>query len=66
VEEETDKPREVIETRLAHVAENRVEVPYTRSNQFEQRRFLVGDWARYLDQGPGDTTMSSLAARCGS
>ena len=49
--EETDHPREVIEAALAHVVRNRVEAAYARSDLFERRRALMGDWARYLAQG---------------
>ena len=52
--EETDHPREVIEAALAHVVRNRVEAAYARSNLFERRRVLMGDWARYLDRGSGE------------
>ena len=49
--EETDHPRDVIEAALAHVVRNRVEAAYARSDQFERRRILMDDWARYLAQG---------------
>ena len=52
--EETDHPREVIEAALAHVVRNRVEAAYARSDLFERRRRLMGDWARYLAQGSGE------------
>ena len=52
--EETDHPREVIETALAHVVRNRVEAAYARSDLFERRRVLMDDWARYLAQGSGE------------
>ena len=52
--EETDHPREVIEAALAHVVRNRVEAAYARSDLFERRRVLMGDWARYLAQGMGE------------
>ena len=51
--EETDHPREVIEAALAHVVRNRVEAAYARSDLFERRRILMGDWARYLAHGIG-------------
>ena len=50
--EETDHSREVIETALAHVVQNRVEAAYARSDLFERRRRLMDDWADYL-AGPG-------------
>ena len=49
--EETNHPREVIEAALAHIVQNRVEAAYARSDLFERRRILMGDWARYLAQG---------------
>ena len=52
--EETDHPREVIEAALAHVVRNRVEAAYARSDLFQRRRVLMGDWSRYLAQGSGD------------
>ena len=45
---ETDHPREVIETALAHVVRNRVEAAYARSDLFEGPRRLMDDWAEYL------------------
>ena len=47
--EKTDHPREVIEAALAHVVQNKVEAAYARSDLFERRRRLMGDWAAYLD-----------------
>ena len=46
--EETDHPREVIEAALAHVVQNKVEAAYARSDLFERRRLLMGDWAKHL------------------
>ena len=46
--EKTDHPREVIEAALAHVVQNKVEAAYARSDLFERRRQLMGDWAEYL------------------
>ena len=48
----TDHPREVIESVLAHVGRNRVEVAYARSDPFERQRGLMDEWTRYLAQGP--------------
>ena len=42
--EQTNQPREVIEAALAHVAQNRVEAAYARSDVFERRRVLMNDW----------------------
>ena len=46
--EETDHPREVVEAALAHVVRNKVEAAYRRSDLFERRRRLMGEWAAYL------------------
>ena len=46
--ERTDHPREVIEAALAHVAPNKVEAAYVRSDLFERRRLLMDGWADYL------------------
>ena len=51
--EMTDHPREVIEAALAHVVQNMVEAADARSDLFERRRVLMGDWARYLDRERG-------------
>ena len=48
--EETDHPREVVEAALAHVVTNRVEAAYRRTDLFERRRQLMGDWAAYLER----------------
>ena len=47
--EETDRPREVIEAALAHVATNQTEAGYARSDLFERRRRLMDEWAAYLE-----------------
>ena len=46
--ERTNHPREVIEAALAHVVPNKVEAAYARSDLFERRRQLMGEWAAYL------------------
>ena len=52
--EETDHPREVVEAALAHTVRNPVEAAYARSDLFERRRRLMGDWGAYLaGQGRG-------------
>ena len=43
--EDTNHPREVVEAALAHVVGNRTEAAYARSDLFERRRRLMGDWA---------------------
>ena len=51
--EETDHPREVIEAALAHMVQNKVEAAYRRTDLFERRRRLMGDWEAYLSGKPG-------------
>ena len=43
-----DHPREVIETALAHVVQDRVEAAYRRTDLFERRRRLMNDWVAHL------------------
>ena len=45
--ERTTFPREVSEFALAHVNANQVEAAYLRSDLFEQRRALMGQWATH-------------------
>ena len=49
--ERTDAPREVCEIALAHVNTDRVEAAYRRTDLFERRRALMGDWADYVASG---------------
>ena len=58
--EETDHPREVIEAALAHMVQNKVEAAYRRTDLFERRRRLMGDWEAYLSGKPADGRSSSL------
>ncbi len=46
--ERTNHPREVVESALAHVVQNKVEAAYARSDLFERRRTLMNDWEAYL------------------
>ena len=46
--EETDHPREVAESALAHRVRNPIEAAYRRTDLFERRRRLMDDWAAYL------------------
>ncbi len=51
-----DHPRQVAEAALAHKVRNQIEVAYRRTDLFERRRRLMGDWAAYLAGelgGPG-------------
>jgi integrase len=45
--ERTMFPREVCELALAHVNKDQVEAAYLRSDLFEQRRALMGQWATF-------------------
>lgn len=45
--EQTHFPREVVESALAHVIDNKVEAAYQRGDLFEKRRRLMSEWARY-------------------
>jgi integrase len=46
--ERTNFPREVCEAALAHSNKDKVEAAYLRSDLFEQRRALMGQWAEYV------------------
>ncbi|NKX44881.1 tyrosine-type recombinase/integrase [Roseicyclus persicicus] len=46
--EETDMPREVAETALAHVVGGSVERAYRRTDYLEQRRELMEQWAKHV------------------
>ena len=58
--EKTDHPREVIEAALAHVVQNRVEAAYRRTDLFERRRRLMGDWAAYLAGAPREPEATTI------
>lgn len=47
VAEETNVPGEVAEAALAHTNSNKVEAAYRRTDFFEKRRALMGDWAAF-------------------
>ena len=49
--EETDHPREVVESPLAHVLKDKVEAAYRRRDLFERLRVLMEDWPSYLADG---------------
>jgi integrase len=50
--ERTTFPREVCELALAHVNKDQVEAAYLRSDLFEQRRALMGQWATFACTPP--------------
>ena len=45
---ETNQPREIAESALAHTVGNKTEQAYFRSDLFERRRDLMQAWAEYL------------------
>ena len=59
----TNASREVMEASLAHVVRNRVEAAYSRSDLFDRRRALMGQWTAYLGDAAG--TVVSLGRRGG-
>lgn len=46
--EKTNYPREICELALAHVNDDETEAAYLRTDFFEKRRKLMGDWARHV------------------
>ncbi|MCS3498681.1 integrase [Bradyrhizobium japonicum] len=48
---ETSRPRELIETALAHVIGDKAEQAYRRSDALEKRRQLMEAWATYCTEG---------------
>jgi integrase len=46
--EHTDFPKEVVDKALAHQLPDRVEAAYRRTDFFERRRQLMGNWVQYL------------------
>ena len=47
VAEQTDFPREVAESALAHTLDDKTEAAYQRGDYLEKRRVLMSMWARY-------------------
>ena len=56
--ERTLMPREVPEAALAHVAGDKVEAAYQRSDLFEKRRVLMNAWASYCETAPAETVVN--------
>lgn len=50
--ERTNAPRDAVEACLAHVVKNKAEAAYLRSTLFDQRRDLMGRWARAATETP--------------
>jgi integrase len=46
--EETDTPREIAETALAHISGGTVELAYRRTDYLDRRRELMVQWAEYV------------------
>lgn len=46
--EQTNFPREVCETALAHIIKNKAEAAYRRSDLLDKRRILMSDWADFI------------------
>jgi integrase len=55
---ETDFPRELTETALAHVIGDKAEQAYRRSDALERRRRLMDEWASYCG-GAIDTRLAA-------
>ena len=45
--EQTNFPREVVESALAHTVKDAVEAAYKRADHFDQRRELMAAWAAH-------------------
>jgi integrase len=52
VAERTAYPGEMAEMALAHTIGDKVEAAYRRGDQFDKRRNLMDDWARFIDMQP--------------
>ncbi len=52
--ETTDTPREVAEAALAHADGTKTERAYRRTDYLEQRRVLMGEWARFVTGSSAD------------
>jgi integrase len=49
--EQTDYPREIVESCLAHIAGDAVELAYRRTDFIDKRRNLMMDWAQFCVGG---------------
>ncbi|MCC7328166.1 MAG: integrase arm-type DNA-binding domain-containing protein [Burkholderiales bacterium] len=58
--ERTNFPREVCETALAHANRDKVEAAYRRSDLFEQRRALMGQWAEFVGTPSESATVHTM------
>lgn len=48
--ERTSFPHEVCEMALAHAVGNKVEAAYRRGDLFQKRRFMMAEWANFLER----------------
>ena len=48
--EQTNYPRELAESALAHVLKDKTEAAYQRGDLLEKRREMMQKWADYLDK----------------
>lgn len=56
----TEYPRDLLESALAHATESKVEAAYRRKDALERRRPLMQDWADFLEQAsPRAATLES-------
>lgn len=46
--EATNTPREIAEACLAHALQNKVEAAYARTDHFDKRRAVMGQWADFI------------------
>ncbi len=51
---DTGKPREITEMCLAHAVGNQIEQAYTRVDALDRRRFVMSQWAAFLEGGAAD------------
>jgi integrase len=58
-EERTNFSTNVIEKALAHAVADKVEAAYRRGDLFDNRRRLMGEWARYVTDTKADSRSES-------
>ena len=56
--EQTNFPREVAESALAHSLKDKTEAAYQRGDYLEKRRELMGSWANYLTEPKGKVILT--------
>ena len=60
--EQTDVPRELAETALAHTVGSKVEAAYMRSSLFDKRRVLMEDWSEFCGSGKPPKVIDAKAS----